>query len=99
MNENYLDLIDEDEYEDDYEEDTEDCEKVLNALNNDLVYEYGYQLVRQRTDDGVIEVEFPDMDGKLSGDDIEKIVSCLENNTEFSVSVEVDGDFTTFYLE
>lgn len=78
-----------------YKEDTPKCRTISRFLSRIDVYDLGYQLVREV--DGIVEVEFPDVE--LTDDDIEKIKRNAIDILGINVEVEKDGDFCTLYFD
>ena len=78
-----------------YKENTPKCRTISRFLSRIDVYDLGYQLVREA--DGIVEVEFPDVE--LTDDDIEKIKRNAIDILGINVEVERDGDFCTLYFD
>ena len=80
--------------DDDYEEDTPRCKRVERFLDRIDIFDLGYPLVRER--DGVVEVEFPDVE--VTEDDINKIKRNAREILGIDVDTDADGNYFTFYF-
>lgn len=80
--------------DDDYKEDTPRCKRVERFLDRIDIFDLGLPLVRER--DGVVEVEFPDVE--VTEDDINKIKRNAKEILGIDVDTEEDGDYFTFYF-
>ena len=86
----------ESEYEDvEYEEDTPKCKTIERFLDRIDVYDLGLPLVREAN--GVVEVEFPDVE--LEEEDIEKIKRNARDILDIEVEAEEDGDYCTLFFD